>query len=215
MGALLLDREHRRELPELVERSLLATFVLAQWLIGYNVVNFATWGRSLFYRLDTWIDLAVPMVSEWIYVYSLAYPCCYVPVLVLPLARLRVACIAYTGVIVTSLIAFLAMPVYIERPEPLAGATGAWLLQLTRLIDQPFNCFPSLHVSLDFLAAFFCLDHRPALGRALLAGSILISVSTLFVKQHYVLDLAAGVPLAMLAYRLANKEAVRRWVGDL
>ena len=187
------------------ERSLLAAVVLSQWIFLYNLVNWGTLLRAGIFTIETPLDRAVPFSAPWIFVYTMAYPCCFAPVILLTVPRLRIACAGYTFAIVVSLVAFLLVPVGMARPEPPPGAPGAWLLAVTRAVDQPFNCFPSLHVALDFLSAFFTWTERPRAGGALLSMAVLISVSTLFVKQHYVLDVVAGALLGALAFRLAMR----------
>jgi membrane-associated phospholipid phosphatase len=199
----------------LQERPLLTAFILAQWLVGYNIVNFATWHRDRVYLIETAVDRAVPFATGWIYVYSAAYLVCLGPVFLVSGPRLRTDCFAYTLAIAISLTTFLIMPVYIARPEYDPQAWGAWLMQLTRAIDQPFNCFPSLHVSLDFLAGLMTSTERPAAGRALIVAACVVSFSTMVTKQHYFLDLVAGALVAVLAFRFAMSERVRRRLGDL
>jgi membrane-associated phospholipid phosphatase len=46
-------------------------------------------------------------------------------------------------------------------------------------------------------------------------GALLVGVSTLFTKQHYVLDVAAGVLLASLAYVVFLRGCRREQVPDL
>ena len=191
------------------ERACLVALPLSLWIFGYHGLNFLTWGRQVVH-IDLALDRAVPQVPLLIYVYSLAYPCCFIPAIVLSIERVRLAVFAYSVTILASLAMFVWMPVEIVRPDPPPGSWGNWLVYLTRLVDQPFNCFPSLHVSLDFLSAFFCGLERPRLGAALLVTSVAISVSTLFVKQHYALDVVAGFLMAALAFRLTLLDPVRR-----
>ena len=198
-----------------MERRNLTAIVLAQWVFLYNFVNWATLFRGRVYVIETAIDRAIPMSAPWIFVYSMAYPVCLAPAFLLSIPRLRVACLAYTFAYGVSLLTFLAMPVGMPRPEPLPGAWGTWLLNVTRAVDRPFNCFPSLHVSLDFISAFVTGTQRPVAGAVLLVCASVISVSTLFVKQHYFLDLVAGILLAALAVRFAMQDRWRRRFGDL
>lgn len=196
------------------ERPLLTAFILAQWLVGYNLVNFATWHRDRVYTIETFVDRAIPFSTDWIFVYSAAYLVCLGPVFLVSGPRLRTACFAYTLAIAISLSTFLIMPVYIVRPAVDPRALGAWLMDFTRWVDQPFNCFPSLHVSLDVLAGLITATERPAAGRALLAAACVVSFSTMVTKQHYFLDLVAGVLVAALAFRFAMTDRARRRLGD-
>lgn len=196
-------------------RAALTAIVLAQWILLYGSVNHATAFRPYVYSLETALDRAIPMTAPWIFVYSLAYPVCIAPVFLLTLPRLRVACLAYTLAIAASLVTFVAFPVGMGRPEPAPGDYGTWLLGFTRWVDPPFNCFPSLHVSLDFIAGFMTCTERPAAGVGLLAAACVISVSTLYVKQHFALDVVAGALLAGLAVRIAMRPRWRAALGDV
>jgi membrane-associated phospholipid phosphatase len=68
--------------------------------------------------------------------------------------------------------------------------------------DNPYNDFPSLHTSLSTIIAihWWRTDHR--LGILAAVWTTLIVASTVFVKQHYVADVVAGLLLAWGASRL-------------
>ena len=75
------------------------------------------------------------------------------------------------------------------------------------LRDTPTNVFPSIHVynSLAvYLAARDCrmLRNRPWVVRITGVWALLIILSTMFLKQHSVYDVTAGVLLCLLFYRL-------------
>jgi membrane-associated phospholipid phosphatase len=76
--------------------------------------------------------------------------------------------------------------------------------------DPSFNCFPSLHAAVTTAAAYvwyrYARLHKRALTTviAVLAAIIASGVvlSTLFVRQHYIVDEAAGILLALAAGKL-------------
>ena len=83
-----------------------------------------------------------------------------------------------------------------------------WLLSLEYL-DKPYNHFPSLHVALSWLAVHAsAVSRRSRVGLGVLAVGI--SVSTVFVKQHYIVDVLFGFALAWVAWRL--RRAIGRCV---
>ena len=97
---------------------------------------------------------------------------------------------------------YLLFPVYFERPHLEVSSLHTWLLSLEYL-DKPYNHFPSLHVTLSWLAVFASqVSRRARAGLYVLAAGI--SVSTLFVKQHYIVDVIYGFALAWIAWRLAR-----------
>lgn len=87
-------------------------------------------------------------------------------------------------------------------PRPVVTGTGIIpsLLRWVYTNDQPFNCFPSIHVLSSYLiikgAGAFGTKTRITLR--LIASTII--VSTLFVKQHVLLDVGAAIFLGELLY---------------
>lgn len=79
-----------------------------------------------------------------------------------------------------------------------------WMLEFLYRVDTPTNVFPSLHVVGSLGAAFCFWMSRPL--RAMKGMRILmtilaagISISTVFVKQHTLLDVLCGVAVSGLA----------------
>ena len=101
---------------------------------------------------------------------------------------------------------FLLFPVASPRPAQSLD-TSRFLLFITR-VDGPLNAFPSLHASSLVYALLFA---RRAFGRTLpisvagfgLVWAALILFATLATKQHYAIDLAAGVFLGAVSDSLA------------
>ena len=97
---------------------------------------------------------------------------------------------------------FLLYPTRAPRPADVIGeGFGVWGLRLLYQMDPPYNCFPSIHVAHSFVSALTCyrVNRRVGIGAGLCAS--IVSVSTLFTKQHYVIDLPAGALLGWGTYR--------------
>ena len=80
------------------------------------------------------------------------------------------------------------------------------LVILLRKTDTPTNVCPSIHV-LGAVAVLATAWHArglstPAWRGALTVLTVLICLSTVFLKQHSALDVAAALPLCAIAYRL-------------
>ncbi len=87
-------------------------------------------------------------------------------------------------------------PVPTDIPMWLQGI-WTWL----RKADAPTNCLPSLHVASVYLSAFaFITDKQMKLFWGFLTWSTLIALTTLTTKQHYFVDIVAGIALALLSY---------------
>ncbi len=100
---------------------------------------------------------------------------------------------------------FVFFPV--PGPRPVAP-DNFWLYQRLILIDRPYNSFPSLHAACAVYAVLFaayasCDTSRPHLRRFLLSLAWLwvglILYSTIATRQHFALDLPAGMFLGWLA----------------
>ena len=103
---------------------------------------------------------------------------------------------------------YLLFPVYFERPRLEVTSFHTWLLSL-EYMDKPYNHFPSLHVALSWLAVFGSqVSRRSRVALYLLAAGI--SVSTVFVKQHYVADVLYGFGLAWAAWKAARSQISER-----
>lgn len=84
----------------------------------------------------------------------------------------------------------------------------AWMTSLIYKADTCTNVFPSLHVYTSAVIAIFFLKSRlgrkkPAVKYASVFVSGLIILSTVFLKQHSVLDLIAGNVMAWALCRMA------------
>jgi membrane-associated phospholipid phosphatase len=99
-----------------------------------------------------------------------------------------------------------------QFPGELHGDTFHRLV--VRAIDSmggPHGAFPSLHVGATFLVVWFDLRHHNLLrGLIYIPLLILIAVATIVLRYHWVVDLIAGVSLALLATWLAPM-LVLRW----
>ncbi|MDD7389420.1 MAG: phosphatase PAP2 family protein [Lachnospiraceae bacterium] len=95
-----------------------------------------------------------------------------------------------------------------------------WLTSLIYKADTCTNVFPSLHVYTSAVIAIFfsksrLVREKPGMKYVLYAASGLIILSTVFLKQHSVLDMIAGNVMAWALCKMAfveedEEEAVRK-----
>lgn len=184
----------------IVSRSLLAGLFMFL-LPMYFVIGQATAGRH-HYEPYLAIDRAMPVQPSWIFVYASLYVCAFLLPLMVVRGRalVRQSFKAYLFVMLISYVGFLLYPTVAPRVDltPVRGFAD-WLLQVFYDIDQPYGCFPSLHVAYSFVAAFACWHMDRSVGVAAGVWAALIAVSTVYTKQHYVIDAAAGALLAAVA----------------
>jgi membrane-associated phospholipid phosphatase len=113
--------------------------------------------------------------------------------------RLVISYVLLLGLQVTL---FLAFPV--ETPEAWRrqnrGRTWSErFLMFVQRFDSRGNSFPSMHTSVATLTA---MHLYPQLGEWAFAFLVLIALSYLFTKQHYVIDVPAGAALGWVVFRI-------------
>lgn len=178
------------------------------------LVAYAVWGGL--YLLTAWIgevrgpvlDVRLPWDDAIPYLPLFQYPylLCYVVVAGLFLItrdprRLDRAFLAIGGANVVAFVIFALLPVMGPARDLVSQDARSGVLQFIHVVDNRFNAFPSLHVTNPWMVALISLCERRWGWKTLLFLAIAISVSmaTLFVRQHYLADVAAGMGLAFLA----------------
>lgn len=110
--------------------------------------------------------------------------------------------ISYLLISLVANIIFILCKTTVIRPE----ITGNGILQtMTRIvfdIDTPaVNCFPSLHCAISFLWIIYTFNTKNTnkyFKVIITIISILIILSTLFIKQHVFIDMLGGISLTIL-----------------
>ena len=153
---------------------------------------------------DLALDRAWPLVPVW----AIVYGALYLFLILLPIfvvrqdELIRRTVYAYLFIwIIAYAFFFVIYPTAAPRPNLVIGEGFAvWGLRALYSSDPPHNCFPSLHVAHSLVSALAVSRvHRP-LGIIAFMSGLLVAISTLFTKQHYVLDVTAGALLALVAY---------------
>jgi len=183
--------------------ALLGLSVFAAWPSVYYVVGLLVEGRPMT-TFSTVLEDHIPFAPGATLIYLTVYWIAALPMFVLPdtVPRRRVI-LAYAVTLAPCLVAFVVFPVTIGRPVPDPDAgIFAWALAVVHRADPPYNAFPSSHCAMSMMAGllFFEVDRR--LGWAGVLYACTIGVTTLLTKQHYVIDVLAGIALAGAAYWL-------------
>jgi len=171
--------------------------------VTYLPINLFSVGRAAH---QLWLpgEARIPLVPEFEYLYVLTYLLPLGLVAWLPDARrFRRTGLAFALTLGVAYTTYLLFPVYLERPVLEVGSVATYLLSL-EYHDPSYNHFPSLHVAISWLVYLACRDTVRLRG-VILVLVIGVSISTVFVKQHYAADVLAGALLAWGAWAAAGR----------
>lgn len=95
----------------------------------------------------------------------------------------------------------------VPRPEVNSKGLISSMVQFIYATDQPYNCFPSIHVLSSYIiikAVMQCRQVSKQFKIFIVIFCWFIIASTLFVKQHVLLDVAGGILLTELLYLVVH-----------
>lgn len=155
-------------------------------------------------------DESIPLVPVWVVVYVLTFVFWAMGILMVlrqpePQQSRMVAGIMLGEIICC--IFFIAVPSCVVRPEITGKDAFSLMLAIIYTTDTPTNCFPSMHCMFAYLVFRQSLCSRVSGKMRVFCAvfAVLVFCSTLFVKQHVILDVVGGVLFGELAFILGQK----------
>jgi hypothetical protein len=148
------------------------------------------------------IDERIPFWPAWAWVYSfLYYPAIlYLNWIVANARQFTLMAFSYIALLFMQMACFYLFPVETPthwRHVNTGRKASEKFLLFVQKFDAPSNCFPSMHVSVAMLTA---LHAQGTLGPWVFAFPLLIALSCIFTKQHYLVDLPFGALLGAVGY---------------
>ncbi|GAC1445968.1 MAG: phosphatase PAP2 family protein [Chloroflexota bacterium] len=177
--------------------ALLILVLIVEWL--YEPLN-RPWGTV--HHLGTVLDVATPLLPVFAIPYLLYIPF-YLGTLIYFGCRpagFRTLAISMIAVALVSYLFYFFFQTTVPRPPVQPNTYFAQLLLLIYHNDSPYNCFPSLHVANSTLCALTYLRFTRRAYLWSVPFSILVALSTIFVKQHVIADVIAGASLSVLVF---------------
>lgn len=181
--------------------------VYAIWIIVFEAVG---WYANTLPAKDitSFVDRKIPLIPEFIWPYLLCYVFPLLPLFVIKdWHRFNRALLSIIVANLSAYIVYLTFPVAFPRPE-LGQGISEWLLSFEYAIDfyPGANKLPSLHVIFAWIVFLACRGQRlNKFGDVLIfLIAVVISISALFVKQHILIDVVAGILWAFAAWILAG-----------
>lgn len=183
------------------------------------IANFCTYyGTKLItanakhYDLTIGLDIKIPFLPIFIVIYILAYVQ-WVFSYIFHTKQSKNSCdTIVTANIIAKMIAaviFIILPTQTTLPEITGNSIWEQLTQMIYNADTPRTLFPSLHCLeswLCFRGAFFVKNAPKWYVPAQLIFSVLVFASTVFVKQHFIVDIFAGIAVAEIGLIIAKRK---------
>ncbi|HEX7965518.1 MAG TPA: phosphatase PAP2 family protein [Gammaproteobacteria bacterium] len=186
--------------PQRLTLPMVALFAIIPF---YLVIGaFVAHGHT--YRPETRLDALFPLVPAWSLVYLSLFLAALLPVFVVHQQELvRRVVWMYLTTWLTAFAVFLLYPTAAPvHADVLGGGFTDAVMRGLYDSDVSYNCFPSLHVAQCYLAASCCHKVHRRTGMVAFAWATLVSLSTLYTKQHYVADVVGGMALAFTVSHL-------------
>lgn len=160
------------------------------------------------------IDEAMPFLPWAVFPYVSAYGLVFASFLSLRRAHLgrRFLQVLITCVIIAGALHWAYPTRYPRELFPIPADTdalSAGLLSLVRFFDTPSSCLPSLHVATAVLSALLVWRENRRRFWLFSAWALVIALSTLSTKQHYLLDVVTGALLAIVV--TAGVDLFNQW----
>lgn len=192
--------------PHWIHWAVVGVLMFGLWSGSYFMVGLLTNPENARLLPPEWerFDKFVPFVPSFVFLYICVYPHFLLPFL--RSTRNSTGIRLVIGLVIMlaiSYVVFLTMPVTFPRPSlPETPVLPVWVMQIVHGQDPPWNCLPSTHCAVALLAALALFECSRKLGIWALVTAFLIALSTVFTKQHYIVDALAGFALAGLTYWL-------------
>lgn len=176
-------------------------------LIGQAVLY---WFLKLFQSNPTYIDYylddKIPFLGRFVYIYDTFYPFVFFAFYYLykkdEKAYFKGIIAGIIGFIICDII-FLSMPTIMYRPViPSIDSLTDLVIKITFLYDSPpLNCFPSIHCLFCFQVIYSFIFSKSDVKNKILIilYSLLIIISTLFIKQHYIFDVISAFLIVIIS----------------
>jgi membrane-associated phospholipid phosphatase len=158
-------------------------------------------------------DVAIPVVPAFVWPYELCYALPFIAIFVIrDWRRFDAALVAIGLASTTAFIVYLCVPIAFARPVLGDGLSERVLaMEYAADFSPGANKLPSMHVALSWIMGLAMLRQRGWLADGVVIVVVLaITASTLFVKQHLIADVAAGIVWGIAAWWLARQLAAHR-----
>lgn len=180
------------------------------------------WGIQLIYiPTSEWLTGGIepklpidifPIWPVWVVPYVLCYPLWFAgfawAIFKMEDRMFRSFTVAFIVTCSISIAIFVLYPTYVRQVEIEGSDVFSTLLRFFHESTGRYNALPSGHIYISALLAFFYSLWYPRYKLLWMFILVIVSFSTLFTAQHYLLDIVGGLLVAAVGYYVGLK-----WTG--
>lgn len=200
-------------IKQLLAAGVVCLFPPICYAIAAQVIG---WLDLSFHSVMLPIDANIPLISFFIIPYVACFAYWFFGYYLLVRERTYIKRIAITAALggIICFVIFVLYPTHIDRPAIPDGGLIYLLLKIVYAFDAPAcNLFPSMHVFCSWLFFIYARARRPARPWLIvftLGFALLTCASVLFTRQHFIVDIPAGILLAEICWALSRWERLQR-----
>ena len=161
-------------------------------------------------NIETGLDRSIPFIPQWIIVYFLAFLFWAVNGIIIVIGdknnAVRFTC-AFLMSMIVSAVCFVVFPATLTRPEIAGDGFFAQWMRFMYNADSPVCLCPSMHVLISYMC-WRGVFRSGNVSRGYRAFNfiffVLVCFSVVFVKQHVLADIPAGIAVAEICLQTAD-----------
>ena len=162
------------------------------------------------YDFSIFLDDWLPFLNVFIVIYILAYLHWGIGYIVISRESKEKCHFIVAADVLAKIIClffFLVVPTYIVLPTITSNDFFSVLTQFIYKMDDPVNLFPSIHCLESYMVFRGSLNLNVSKSYKIGMGlfMILVCLSTVFVKQHVVVDIVGGICIAEISYQIVKR----------
>lgn len=155
----------------------------------------------------TYLDDFIPLIPAFVIPYLAYIPVIWLVVLYAFVTgdRFKALSISLISVHLVSFTVYAFYQTFIPRPAVPGNGFFSELLRFIYGIDEPYSACPSLHSSGSAVIAMYFILKGSTWWSFYTLFSVIVVISTLLIKQHFVVDAISGVTLGIATSYLVYK----------
>lgn len=180
------------------------------YLLSYEIPKFIVKEEDLHFLILP-IDNKIPFYSWTILIYTGAFLQWINAILIGMKQDTKKGYKFASAIIIGSLIGFLTFIIYptgITRPVIKYHNIFDYLMKFIFTVDSVSNACPSFHCFCSTIVILMLIECKDVSKKTIIFNSIfsiMVYASTLFTKQHYIIDIPFGILLAYIAFIISSK----------